>query len=90
MNQPTKSSAARKSEPEKTNPDPNSYDPRKEHEKRADEERKGIDAEFGDRGRSREDGSNAGGSQRGDNSDQGASQWRRDPKEAERNSWKDK
>jgi hypothetical protein len=41
-------------------------------------------------GRIRSGGSNAGGSQRGDSSDQGASQWRTDPREAERNTWKDK
>jgi len=34
--------------------------------------------------------SNAGGSRRGDAADQGASQWRTDPREAERNSWQDK
>ena len=55
MKQPTKIGAARKSELEKTNPDPNSYDPRKEHEKRVGEERKGIEAEFGERGRTREE-----------------------------------
>src|ERR1700681_3265640 len=38
-------------------------------------------------GRTRCGGSNAGGSQRGDLSDEGASQWRKDPKEGERNSW---
>jgi len=43
-----------------------------------------------ERGRPRAAGSNAGGSQRGDLSDQGASQWRRDPEETERNTWKDK
>lgn len=42
------------------------------------------------RGRIRSGGSNAGGSQRGDLSDQGASQWRTDPREAERNTWQDK
>lgn len=41
-------------------------------------------------GRTRASGSNAGGSQRGDLSDQGATQWRRDPQEGERNTWKDK
>lgn len=41
-------------------------------------------------GRIRSGGSNAGGSQRGDSSDQGASQWRTDPREAERNTWQDK
>lgn len=41
-------------------------------------------------GRSRQSGSNAGGSQRGDDSDEGASQWLSDPKEIERNSWSDK
>jgi hypothetical protein len=44
----------------------------------------------GNTGRARVSGSNAGGSQRGDLSDQGATQWRRDPQEAERNTWKDK
>jgi hypothetical protein len=43
-----------------------------------------------DPGRARTTGSNAGGSQRGDLSDQGGTQWRRDPTEAERNTWKDK
>ncbi|HEY6467374.1 MAG TPA: hypothetical protein VIY69_15350 [Candidatus Acidoferrales bacterium] len=43
-----------------------------------------------DRGRPRASGTNAGGSQRGDDSDEGASQWRRDPQETERNTWKDK
>ena len=43
-----------------------------------------------DRGRPRASGTNAGGSQRGDLSDQGASQWRRDPQETENNTWKDK
>ena len=33
--------------PEKTNPNPDRYDPRQEHEKKANEERKGIDKEFG-------------------------------------------
>ena len=42
------------------------------------------------RGRVQEGGSNAGGSQRGDSSDEGASQWRRDPAETERNTWADK
>ena len=37
-------------------------------------------------GRAREGGTNAGGSQRGDMSDEGATQWRRDPSEGERNS----
>ena len=60
--------------PGKTNPDPHSYDPRKEPEKSANEERKGIDNEFGDPGRARESGSNAGGSQRGDDSDEGGSE----------------
>jgi hypothetical protein len=41
-------------------------------------------------GRTRVSGSNAGGSQRGDLSDQGGTQWRRDPQEIERNTWKDK
>jgi hypothetical protein len=48
------------------------------------------DAGEENRGRTREGGSNGGGSQRGDMSDQGASQWRRDPQEGERNSWQDK
>jgi hypothetical protein len=48
------------------------------------------DAGSENRGRSREGGSNAGGSQSGDMADQGASQWRRDPLEGERNSWRDK
>jgi hypothetical protein len=82
MKQRTTSSAARTGEPEKTNPEPRTYDPRKECEKRAREERKGMDAEFGDRRRTSEDGSNAGDSQRGDYSNQGGLQWRRDPREA--------
>lgn len=41
-------------------------------------------------GRSAQGGSNAGGSQRGDLSDEGATQWRRDPQEVERNTWQDK
>src|ERR1700747_900017 len=36
------------------------------------------------RGRIRSGGSNAGGSQRGDMSDEGASQWRKDPEEGKR------
>jgi hypothetical protein len=48
------------------------------------------DAASENRGRTREGGSNAGGSQRGDASDEGASQWRQDPLEAERNTWQDK
>lgn len=51
---------------------------------------RGTDAAVENRGRSREGGSNAGGSQRGDLSDQGATQWRPDPQEAERNTWQDK
>jgi hypothetical protein len=43
-----------------------------------------------DRGRPRAAGSNSGGSQRGDMSDQGATQWRKDPQDTERNTWKDK
>ena len=35
-------------------------------------------------------GTNAGGSQRGDLSDQGATQWLQDPADAERNTWSDK
>lgn len=42
------------------------------------------------RGRIRSGGSNAGGSQGGDMSGQGASQWRQDPREGERNTWQDK
>jgi predicted RNA-binding Zn-ribbon protein involved in translation (DUF1610 family) len=46
---------------------------------------------FGERrGRTREMGSNAGGGQRGDLSDQGATQWNVDPNEGERNTWQDK
>jgi hypothetical protein len=41
-------------------------------------------------GRSGIDGSNAGGSQRGDLSDQGSTQWRTDPGTSERNSWRPK
>jgi hypothetical protein len=43
-----------------------------------------------DRGRARAAGSNAGGSQRGDSSDEGATQWRKDPIDDERNTWQDK
>jgi len=43
-----------------------------------------------DRGRTRAGGSNAGGSQRGDLSDEGASQWRVDPQEELRNTWQPK
>jgi len=43
-----------------------------------------------DRGRTSAGGSNAGGSQRGDLSNQGATQWRVDPREAERNTWQPK
>jgi rubredoxin len=49
-----------------------------------------IDAATENRGRSRQGGSNGGGSQRGDLSDQGGSQWRVDPMEGERNTWSDK
>jgi rubredoxin len=45
-------------------------------------------ADYG--GRNRQSGSNAGGSQRGDLSDEGGTQWRQDPNEAERNTWSDK
>lgn len=48
------------------------------------------DAASENRGRSRESGSNAGGSQRGDSSDEGATQWRVDPQDDLRNSWGDK
>lgn len=41
-------------------------------------------------GRNDAGGSNAGGSQRGDLSDQGATLWRSDPAETERNTWSDK
>jgi hypothetical protein len=43
-----------------------------------------------ERGRSTAAGSNAGGTQRGDLSDEGATQWRTDPAEAERNTWRPK
>lgn len=43
-----------------------------------------------ERGRPRGSGTSAGGSQRGDLSDQGATQWRRDPQDTESNTWKDK
>ena len=49
-----------------------------------------TDAGEENRGRASEGGSNAGGSQRGDLSDEGASQWRKDPSETERNTWADK
>jgi hypothetical protein len=49
-----------------------------------------CDAGVENRGRSREGGTNAGGSQRGDLSDEGATQWRQDPREVERNTWQDK
>jgi len=49
-----------------------------------------IDPAAENRGRSRQGGSNAGGSQRGDLSDQGGTQWRVDPDEGERNTWSDK
>jgi hypothetical protein len=48
------------------------------------------DAASANRGRTRPSGSNAGGSQRGDLSDEGATQWRVDPDESKRNSWEDK
>ena len=48
------------------------------------------DAASENRGRVRVSGSNAGGSQRGDLSDEGATQWRTDPLETERNTWQDK
>jgi hypothetical protein len=57
------------------------------------EEPAGMDfpeAARGNRGRTRAGGTNAGGSQRGDLSDEGATQWLRDPEESERNTWKDK
>ena len=41
-------------------------------------------------GRTMAAGANAGGSQRGDLSDEGGTQWRTDPKEAERNTWRPK
>jgi len=40
--------------------------------------------------RSRESGSNDGGSQRADDSGHGASSWRTDTKEGDRNTWEDK
>ena len=49
-----------------------------------------MEAASENHGRSRVAGSNAGGSQRGDLSDEGATQWRDDPTEGERNSWSDK
>ena len=49
-----------------------------------------VDVSTENRGRSRQGGSNAGGSQRGDLSDEGGSQWRVDPVESERNTWSDK
>jgi len=51
---------------------------------------RGTDAGVENRGRAREGGTNAGGSQRGDLSDQGATQWRPDPDEPARNTWQDK
>ena len=59
-------------------------------EQRKEEGIAGRDGGTENRGRSREGGSNAGGSQRGDLSDEGATQWRSDPEEAERNTWADK
>ncbi|HVB88434.1 MAG TPA: hypothetical protein VNK23_17375 [Candidatus Dormibacteraeota bacterium] len=50
----------------------------------------GHDAGTDNHGRSRQGGSNAGGSQRGDLSDEGATQWRSDPEEVKRNTWEDK
>lgn len=51
---------------------------------------RGTDAGDENRGRAAEGGTNAGGSQRGDLSDEGASQWRKDPAETARNTWADK
>jgi hypothetical protein len=48
-----------------------------------------TDPQF-NRGRTSQGGTNAGRSQRGDLSDEGATQWRRDPQETERNTWKEK
>jgi hypothetical protein len=59
-------------------------------EQREKEGAAGRDAGAENHGRSRQGGSNAGGSQRGDLSDEGATQWRSDPEESERNTWKDK
>lgn len=59
-------------------------------EQRAEEGIAGRDAGTENHGRSRSGGSNAGGSQRGDLSDEGATQWRTDPRETERNTWEDK
>ena len=42
------------------------------------------------RGRMTKGGTNAGGSQRGDLSDEGATQWYRDPDDTEGSNWKDK
>jgi hypothetical protein len=41
-------------------------------------------------GRTMAGGANAGGSQRGDSSDEGATQWRTDPGDEERNTWRPK
>ncbi len=60
--------------------------PQQRHEEGADTR----DAATENRGRTRQTGSNAGGSQRGDLSDEGATQWRVDPDESLRNSWSDK
>ncbi|MGH9689369.1 MAG: hypothetical protein ACRD5K_20075 [Candidatus Acidiferrales bacterium] len=59
-------------------------------EERAEEGIASRDAGTENRGRSSAAGSNAGGSQRGDLSDEGATQWRTDPRETERNTWEDK
>jgi hypothetical protein len=59
-------------------------------EQRRDEGVDMRDAATENRGRSREGGTNAGGSQRGDLSDEGATQWRVDPEEELRNTWEDK
>lgn len=66
-------------------------EPEIKHEAKLDEgDPAGRDAATENRGRDRPSGSNAGGSQRGDLSDEGATQWRADPRENLRNTWKDK
>jgi hypothetical protein len=63
---------------------------RETEEQREQEGVEGRDAGTENHGRNRESGTNAGGSQRGDLSDEGASQWRVDPGESLRNTWDDK
>jgi hypothetical protein len=66
--------------------EPAAETPEQRHEEGADTR----DAASENRGRARQGGTNAGGSQRGDLSDEGATQWRVDPGESVRNSWSDK